>query len=637
ADLNSDLLNLLSSIQTAILMVNTQGQLRRFTPAAEKLLNLVPTDVGRSIPDAWSTFDLPDMRDLIARVVESATPIERELKSRDGKWYSMRIHPYRNLEDRIDGAVVLLFDIDLLKRTIDQANRSRDYAESLVETVREPLVLLDPQLKVRTANRSFFEAFRVFPSDIEEKSLFALGGGWEESGETLRLPLEAVIRDRQILRDLQFELDVEGIGKKVLVANARPVQVPGEPESLILLAVEDVTERFRATAELQDSEARYRRLFEAAREAIWLLDGTTGEILDTNPFSTELFGFDRDELVGRIPWAVPLYSEPDEAKKRFDQALRSGQSFAPDVAMKTRDGRVLRVEKISSVYTAGNRKVVQWNMRDLTERKRLEEELRHAQRMESIGTLAGGIAHDFNNILNIISAYSTLLARSSSDEKRTQSVEAIEKAVERGAALVRQLLTFARHEVVKFEPVDVNAIVSEVASMITETFPRSITISLDLAPERPKINADAGQLHQALLNLCVNARDAMPEGGTLLLATALARGEVLRSRRADAGDDRYVCIGVADTGVGMDEDTQKRIFEPFFTTKGKERGSGLGLAVVYGVAETHGGFVEVDSEPGGGSRFSIYLPMRSPDSEQEHPQRDASHERRRKRNETILV
>lgn len=394
--------------------------------------------------------------------------------------------------------------------------------------------------------------------------------------------------------------------------------------------------RRRESEELSPSEARYRRLFETSREAIWILDGETGDLLDANPFVTDLLGFRRDELVGRKPWDLDLYLDAEAARKRFRETLRAGFSFAGDVEMKARDGRTARVEKVSSVYTVAGRTVVQSNMRDLTDRMRFEEELRHVQKMESIGRLAGGIAHDFNNILNIISAYSALLAKGD-PEKRSQSLEAIEKAVARGAALVRQLLTFARHEAIKFEPVDVNAIVREVASMIRETFPRSIAIELDLAPELPTINANVSQLHQALLNLCVNARDAMPEGGTLQLATAVARREALRARRVDADEERYVCIGVSDTGTGMDEKTRQRIFEPFFSTKGKEQGSGLGLAVVYGITNAHGGIVEVDSQPGEGTRFSIYLPARFSDRESGRNQRDESTPREEGSNETILV
>ncbi|HMA16975.1 MAG TPA: PAS domain S-box protein, partial [Thermoanaerobaculia bacterium] len=589
-------------------------------PAAEKLLKLQPTDVGRSLKDLQPAFDLPDCSEIVSRVIETMTPIEREIVSSDGRWYLLRLRPYRTTANRIEGAVLLFFDIDPLKRTIEGANRSRLYAEALVDTVRESLVVLDRKLRVRTANRAFYESFRVSPINTEGKLLFELGGEWGEASPAFRTFLEDAFAGAES-RNEDVEIDSVQMGHRKLVVNARPVRLSGEPETLLLLAIEDVTDARQATTDLSESEARYRKLFETAREAIWLLDGEKGEILDANPFAAEIFGYPLEELLGRQPWDLALYHDAEEAKGRFRETLREGLGFAPDVEMRTRDGRTIRVEKVSSTYTVGTRTVVQSNMRDLTERRQLEEELRHAQKMESIGRLAGGIAHDFNNILNIISAYSTLLAKGDAG-KRTQSLEAIEKAVDRGAALVRQLLTFARRETMKFEPVDVNSIVREVASMIQETFPRSISIGVELEPEVPRINANPSQLHQALLNLCVNARDAMPKGGNLQLATALARGQSLRARRLDADQDRYVCIGVSDTGTGMDEGTRGRIFEPFFSTKGKEQGSGLGLAVVYGVAKTHGGFVDVESKPGDGSRFSIYLPVGSPDAEQPSPERD---------------
>src|SRR4029453_2857302 len=229
------------------------------------------------------------------------------------------------------------------------------------------------------------------------------------------------------------------------------------------------------------------------------------------------------------------------ARNRFRKTVRAGYGFASDVSMRTRDGREVRVEKISSVYTDGSRTIVQSNIRDVTERLRLEDELRHAQKMESVGRLAGGIAHDFNNILNIISAYSALLSKGGDTKKRAQSTEAIEKAVQRGAALVRQLLTFARKEAVRYELVDVNAVVTELASMLGETFPKSVRVALDLSPDLPRIQADPNQVHQALLNLAVNARDAMPDGGTVEFATALVAGKKLRERFPDAQVDRYIC------------------------------------------------------------------------------------------------
>ena len=230
--------------------------------------------------------------------------------------------------------------------------------------------------------------------------------------------------------------------------------------------------------------------------------------------------------------------------------------------------------------------------------------------MESIGTLASGIAHDFNNILGIIIGYASLLDQKLNDPlRRSAYLEAIMKAAERGAGLVRQILTFARKSDFTLEKVDVNSIIGELSKMLGETFPKTITLSLQLEKALPLLAVDRTQLHQALLNLCVNARDAMGERGSLTLSTRLVKGSDLVPRFANAAGRSFVEVAVADTGSGMDEITKSRIFEPFFTTKEVGRGTGLGLSVVFGVVQEHQGLVDVESEVGRGSTFRIWLPV----------------------------
>jgi CheY-like chemotaxis protein len=230
--------------------------------------------------------------------------------------------------------------------------------------------------------------------------------------------------------------------------------------------------------------------------------------------------------------------------------------------------------------------------------------------MESLGTLAGGIAHDFNNILGIIVGYASHLeSHKTEPEKLTQSIDAIIRAVNRGASVVRQLLTFARRYDVMFESINVNEIITELVELVEETFPKSITFALELEEHIPSIIADHNQLHQTLLNLCLNSRDAMPNGGTLAIKTHTSSGSALRERFADATENEYVTISVSDTGIGMGAATRQRIFEPFFTTKEHGKGTGLGLAVVYGVIKGHRGFIHVESEEKHGATFSIYLPV----------------------------
>ena len=277
--------------------------------------------------------------------------------------------------------------------------------------------------------------------------------------------------------------------------------------------------------------------------------------------------------------------------------------------------------------------------RQIRERAAIEENLRQVQRMESLGTLAGGIAHDFNNLLGIISAHATIVAMNEIDTaRRESSLSAIQTAVSRGSKLVRQLLTFARKSQPDLAPIAIDSVVEDLATILEETLPRSIRFSTELARGLPKITADHDQLMQALLNLCVNARDAMPEGGTLTIATDSEAGASLKGRFAEAAEGTtYVRIRVADSGVGIDEAVKERIFEPFFTTKEKGKGVGLGLAVVYGMVTSLDGFVDVESALGRGTTFSLYFPETKLDALAAAPEACAPGAELACRGETILV
>jgi PAS domain S-box-containing protein len=248
-------------------------------------------------------------------------------------------------------------------------------------------------------------------------------------------------------------------------------------------------------------------------------------------------------------------------------------------------------------------------LKNIDEQKNLEEQLRQAQKMESIGTLAGGIAHDFNNVLNIIRAYATLVSRRSpADQQIVESMQVINEEIDRAAAVVRQLLTLARKTETVLARTDVNQVVVTVSELIKKTFPKTIEISLDLNLKLPPVLADSNQLGQALLNICVNARDAMPAGGILTFTTETIKGDELQQRHPGIKAEPYVCIGISDTGTGMDESVRARIFEPFFTTKAFGEGTGLGLAMVYGLIKNHNGFIDVESELSRGTTFRLYMP-----------------------------
>ena len=249
-------------------------------------------------------------------------------------------------------------------------------------------------------------------------------------------------------------------------------------------------------------------------------------------------------------------------------------------------------------------------MREMERQKLLEDKLRDAQKMESLGTLAAGIAHDFNNILNIILGYTSLLPGDAEEAaKLAQDVGIIKDAVSRGAAIVEQLLTIGRKSEAQFEPLDPNDFLKHHALLLEGVFPRTVAIALDLDAEAPAVRADPMRLGQALLNLSVNARDAMCGSGTLTFGTQRVDGAALRNRFVDAAADEYVCIFVSDSGPGIPREVLPRLFEPFFTTKERGSGSGLGLSVTYGIVREHGGFIDVESTSGRGATFRIFVPI----------------------------
>ncbi|HXV84910.1 MAG TPA: ATP-binding protein, partial [Candidatus Binatia bacterium] len=248
--------------------------------------------------------------------------------------------------------------------------------------------------------------------------------------------------------------------------------------------------------------------------------------------------------------------------------------------------------------------------RALQDRRILEEQLRQAQKMESIGILASGLAHDVNNLLNIIQGHACAIITQPADpNKIIEDAQFIREAVDDVAALVQQLLTIARKTEVKLDLTDINALLRRLTKLLTGTFPNRLKISLELDPGVPNVRVDANQINQVLLNLCINARDAMPNGGNLLLRTRSLSGAELCSHFREIKSERYVWISVADTGLGMAEDIKNRIFEPFFTTKEPGNGTGLGLTVVYRIVSNQNGFIDVTSEPGRGSTFHVYLPV----------------------------
>ncbi len=381
----------------------------------------------------------------------------------------------------------------------------------------------------------------------------------------------------------------------------------------ILGTYEDITDRKQAEETLRTSEEKYKRLIETTRTGYVIIDHR-GCVADANPEYVRLTGRQRlDDILGHnvLEWTAP-HDIP-----RNDRAVQEclEQGFARDFEIDyiTPAGRVIPVEINATVFGAAGSIQILALCRDVTEKKQLEAQFLRAQRLDGLGSLAGGVAHDLNNILTPILVVAPLLRAAAGDAESRNMLDTVHACAQRGADVIRQLLTFARGQPGVRVPLPVRHILHEMEKIVSETFPRNLRLEIAAPYERWLVQGDATQIQQALMNLCVNARDAMPGGGTLTLAAEnialdAAAAALVPDAKPDAKPGDYVCISVTDTGTGIPHEQLDRVFDPFFTTKEIGRGTGLGLSTVLGIVRGHGGFVRGESRVGQGTKFELYLP-----------------------------
>lgn len=433
--------------------------------------------------------------------------------------------------------------------------------------------------------------------------------------------LELLLRDGEVRA---FEYQARTIDERPLWLSMNARTAGLEPDGGLRIEgfTSDVTQRRLAEERLQESERLYRLLADNTIDCIWLmtLDGTLQYV---NPAVQQLLGYSPDEMVGTN---LSCYCD-GENLAMFQAALREGVAILPrietarlEARLLRRDGQPVDVEVVAKIIVdeKGQAVAAQGMARDISERlriegekARLEEQIQRNQRLESIGRLAGGVAHDLNNLLSPILGYTELLLDDPTVPPHCrESLGEIAHAGERARDLVAQLLAFGRRQLLEFRPIDLNDILSRFSNLLRRAIRENVEIVLLPAPELPLVQADAGQLEQVVMNLAVNAQDAMPQGGILTIETAVTDLDEEYARTHESVvPGQYVMLAVSDTGGGMDTTTAARIFEPFFTTKEKGKGTGLGLATVYGVVRQHGGCIWVYSEPQCGATFKVYLPV----------------------------
>ena len=432
------------------------------------------------------------------------------------------------------------------------------------------------------------------------------------------------------------EIDIARQGGEAVVAEMRVVEIDWEGEAAYLASLRDITERVRARAEI----ARLAAVIEQATTAVMITD-PDGRIVYVNPFFEKLTGYAKAEALGQKPSILKSGHHDEAFYQELWETIPAGRTWTGMFVNKRKDGSLFHEEATLFPIKNADGEIINYAAvkRDVTREVELEEKFRQAQKMEALGRLAGGIAHDFNNLLTVIHLSTRLVERQlRREDPLWEHAQRIQDAAQRATKLTRQLLSFSRREVVEPRVLNLNELVGDMGQMLKRVIGEDIELVTDLAQDLWPVHVGPSQVDQVIMNLVVNARDAMSKGGTLTIETANAiLDEAYAARHIEVQPGQYVMLAIHDTGLGMDGEVQAHLFEPFFTTKERGKGTGLGLATVFGIVKQNGGGISVHSEVGQGTTFKIYLPCAERSEAQARPTPLPSAPKSRQRTETILL
>jgi len=519
----------------------------------------------------------------------------------------------RNRQGEVAGVVLIFRDISERRRAERAVQDALDYAQNIIATLRHPfLVVLDKDLRVVTANRSFYRTFHVAAEETENRLVYELGNHqWDIP--SLRTLLEDVLPTNHAFQDFEVVHDFPSIGRKIMLLNARRIERfhdGNKRTELILLAIEDVTERRAMEAKLQESEVRYRRLFESARDGVLLLDSNTGAITDANPFMCELLGYSHEELLGKELWEIGLFEDAEASRETYRKLREQGYIRYSHLPLETRQGKHAEVEFVSNVYQEDHKPVIQCNIRDNTAHHKLELAMLQAEAMADLNRrkdeFLAMLSHELRNPLApIMNAVHLLrLEQVSENPIQQQARTIIERQVGQLSHLVDDLLEVSRimsgRIRLQKENLDLRSVVERSVESVRPLIEhRKHELSVSQSSEPVWLNADSTRIEQIVVNLLNNAAKYMKEGGRIWLSTQREGDEAV--------------LRVRDTGVGISPDLLPHIFDLFTQAERSldrsQGGLGIGLTLVQKLVDIHGGRIEAHSTPGQGSEFIVRLPV----------------------------
>jgi two-component system, cell cycle sensor histidine kinase and response regulator CckA len=630
---------LIENAVDAITIVNADASVRYSSPAIEHIIGYTPEERrGQSLFNIVHPDDAPLATEMFERVRNEANAaIESTLRARhrDGSYRTIRFRVRNLLADpAVAGIVINWHDITEMVAANELRRMREHFFRSIIERSSDILIVQDESRTVRYISPAFETLLGYKNEDLLGRTGMDL---IHPDDHAAAQEVNAEMYERNA-PSASATLRVRSASGEYRTFDVRARNLLDDPVFTgTIVDARDITDEKRIEEALRASEERFRKIVETAGEGIVIRD-PEGHVVFANERFADMLGYKLKEIMGRNVFEMVA---PDRIPAMMESAERrrlTGQSEHLDTELYRKDRtRVSVILSVNPLFDARGEYIGALGMvTDITERKRLEEQLRQSQKIEAVGRLAGGVAHDFNNLLTAIRGHvELLLAEVSTGASIRPDIEEIQKAADRAAALTQQLLAFSRRQVLQPRVIDIDQVVIGVETLLRRLIGEDIHLVVALESRGARVRADPGQLEQVLMNLAVNARDAMPKGGSLVIDTSVTEldPDFIRNNEG-SHEGNYVRLRVTDSGVGMDQETLSHVFEPFYTTKEVGKGTGLGLATVYGIVKQSGGYIRVESRRQSGTTFEILLPEVLEDIQ---PARNGAPNMADARGETVLI